>query len=41
LKYINDTSDYGMYSHSTNSMLVRYCDANWAGSADDRKNTSG
>ena len=42
LKYVNDTSDYGMmYSHSTNSKLVGYCDADWAGSADDRKNSSG
>jgi hypothetical protein len=38
LKYINNTSDYGiLYSHSENSMLIGYCDANWAGSADDRK----
>ncbi|WJX67886.1 hypothetical protein P8452_52313 [Trifolium repens] len=42
LKYVNDTSDYGiLYSHYENSMLVGYCDADWAGSADDRKSTSG
>jgi len=42
LKYINNTSDYIiLYSNSENSMLIGYCDANWAGSADDRKSTSG
>jgi len=41
LKYINSTSDYGiLYSHSENSKLKGYCDANWAGSVDDRKRTS-
>jgi len=36
LKYINNTSDYGiLYSYSGNSKLMGYCDANWAGSADD------
>src|SRR4030066_1580538 len=42
LKYVNSTSDYGiLFSHSENSRLVGYCDADWAGSADDRKSTSG
>lgn len=42
LKYINGTTDYGiLYSHSDNSKLIGYCDADWAGSADDRKSTSG
>jgi len=42
LKYISSTSDYGMlYSHSGNSKLMGYCDADWAGSVDDRKSTSG
>ncbi|MCH79563.1 gag-pol polyprotein [Trifolium medium] len=42
LKYINGTSDYGiLYSKTENSTLVGYCDADWAGSADDRKSTSG
>jgi hypothetical protein len=39
---VNGTSDYGiMYSHCENSILYGYCDADWAGSADDRKSTSG
>ena len=42
LKYVNGTSDYGMlYSHGSSSALIGYCDADWAGSADDRKSTSG
>ncbi|XP_050918653.1 secreted RxLR effector protein 161-like [Lathyrus oleraceus] len=42
LKYINGTSEYGMlYSYSDNSMLVGYCDADWACNTDDRKSTSG
>jgi hypothetical protein len=42
LKYINSTSDYGiLYSYSENSKLMGYCYTDWAGSADDRKSTSG
>ncbi|MCI19902.1 retrovirus-related Pol polyprotein from transposon TNT 1-94, partial [Trifolium medium] len=42
LKYVNGTSDYGiLYSHCENPILVGYCDVDWAGSADDRKSTSG
>ncbi|KAK2436692.1 secreted RxLR effector protein [Trifolium repens] len=42
LKYVNGTCDYGMmYSHCEDSKLSGYCDADWAGSADDRKSTSG
>ncbi|KAL0549183.1 hypothetical protein IC582_013664 [Cucumis melo] len=42
LKYVHGTSDFGMmYSYDTTSTLVGYCDADWAGSADDRKSTSG
>ena len=42
LKYVNGTSDYGMlYSHGSDSALSGYYDADWAGSADDRKSTSG
>ena len=41
LKYINRTSDNGiLYSHSESSMLIGYCYVDWAGSANDRKNTS-
>jgi len=42
LKYINGTTDYGiLYSHSDNSRLIGYCDADWAGSANNIKSTSG
>ncbi|PNY13722.1 retrovirus-related Pol polyprotein from transposon TNT 1-94 [Trifolium pratense] len=42
LKYVNDTSDYGiLYTHGENSMLIGYYDAVWEGCADDRKSTSG
>ncbi|MCH82370.1 gag-pol polyprotein, partial [Trifolium medium] len=41
-KYINGTCDYGMlYTHGGGSTLVGYCDADWAGSVDDRNSTSG
>jgi hypothetical protein len=42
LKYVSGTSDYGiLYSHGEDTRLLGYCDADWAGSADDRKSTSG
>ena len=42
LKYVNGTCDHAMlYSHGSNSMLVGYYNADWAGSANDRKSTSG
>lgn len=42
LNYINGTSDYGMlYSYNANSLLTGYCDADWAGNADDRNSTFG
>jgi len=42
MRYINGTTDYEiLYSHSDNSRLIGYCDADWEGSADDRKSTSG
>jgi hypothetical protein len=42
LKYVNGTYNYGLlYSHCSSTMLVGYCDADWAGNADDRKSTSG
>lgn len=41
LKHINGTCDYRiLYSYSTNSVLVGYCDTDWAGSANDGKITS-
>lgn len=40
LKYINRTYEYDiLYSHDTNTILVGYYDADWTGSADDRKST--
>jgi hypothetical protein len=42
LKYINNTSDYGiLYSSCENTKLIGYYDADLAESADDRKSTSG
>ncbi|KAL0554442.1 hypothetical protein IC582_008363 [Cucumis melo] len=42
LKYVHGTSDFGMmYSYDTIPTLGGYYDADWAGSADDRKSTSG
>ncbi|TYK03343.1 uncharacterized protein E5676_scaffold206G00060 [Cucumis melo var. makuwa] len=42
LKYVHGTSDFGMmYSYDITPTLFGYCDADWAGSADDRKSTSG
>ncbi|XP_050937143.1 uncharacterized mitochondrial protein AtMg00810-like [Cucumis melo] len=38
LKYVHGTSDFGMmYSYDTTPTIVGYCDADWAGSADDPK----
>ncbi|XP_057426163.1 uncharacterized mitochondrial protein AtMg00810-like [Lotus japonicus] len=42
IKYISGTIDYGIfYAHNTDPKLIGYCDADWAGNADDRKSTSG
>ncbi|CAM8917209.1 unnamed protein product [Rhodiola kirilowii] len=42
IKYVCGTVDYGLrYTKDTNSCLVGYCDADWAGNAEDRKSTSG
>ena len=42
LKYMSGTYNYGMlYYHRCDPILSGYCDADWAGSADDRKSTSG
>ena len=39
--YINVTVDFGIwYSKDTYMNLVDFCDANWVGNADDRKNNS-
>ena len=41
-KYVHGTSNFGiLYSYETTSILVRYCDADWASSSDDRKSTFG
>ena len=42
IRYINGTPDYGLwYSKDLNACLAGYLDADWAGSVDDRKSTSG
>ncbi|XP_024006500.1 uncharacterized protein LOC112083013 [Eutrema salsugineum] len=42
IKYVMGTVDLGIwYSKGSNQNLVGYCDADWAGSADDRESTSG
>ncbi|XP_057452354.1 secreted RxLR effector protein 161-like [Lotus japonicus] len=42
IKYINGTVDYEIfYARNSNSNLIGYCDADWAGNADDRKSTPG
>ena len=42
IRYINGTSDYGLwYSKDSNACRAGYSDADWAGSVDDRKSTSG
>ncbi|CAM8913061.1 unnamed protein product [Rhodiola kirilowii] len=42
IKYVCGTADYGLwYTKDTNSCLVGYCDADWAGNAEDRKSSSG
>ena len=42
IKYVKTTADFGVwYSKDTNNVLVGYFNANWAGNANDRKNTSG
>ncbi|XP_057432556.1 uncharacterized mitochondrial protein AtMg00810-like [Lotus japonicus] len=42
IKYINGTTDYKIfYGHNSNSNSIGYCDADWAGNADDKKSTSG
>ncbi|CAM8902386.1 unnamed protein product [Rhodiola kirilowii] len=42
IKYVCGTDDFGIwYTKDTNPHLVGYCDADWAGNAEDRKSTSG
>ncbi|CAM8916946.1 unnamed protein product [Rhodiola kirilowii] len=42
IRYVCGTPDYGLwYTKDTNSCLVGYCDADWAGNAEDHKSTSG
>ncbi|XP_075499100.1 uncharacterized protein LOC142537473 [Primulina tabacum] len=42
LRYIAGTIELGLwYTHETNSNLVGFSDADWAGDLDDRKSTSG
>ncbi|TYK19780.1 uncharacterized protein E5676_scaffold307G00040 [Cucumis melo var. makuwa] len=41
IKYVHRTSDFGvLYSYDTNSILVGYCDADWARCLDGRRSTS-
>ncbi|CAA7051989.1 unnamed protein product [Microthlaspi erraticum] len=42
LRYVKGTVNLGIfYSKGSNRNLAGYCDADWAGCADDRKSTSG
>lgn len=42
IRYVNGTVDYGiLYSRDSKLDLAGYSDVDWAGNADDRKNTSG
>lgn len=42
IRFVNGTTNDGIwYSKDTNSSLAGYCDADWAGNADDRKSTTG
>lgn len=42
IRYVDNTLEYNIwYSKDTNSNLVCFSDADWAGNAADRKSTSG
>ncbi|CAM8951469.1 unnamed protein product [Rhodiola kirilowii] len=42
IKYVCGTANYGLwYTKDTNSCLVGYCNADWAGNAEDCRSTSG
>ena len=42
IKYVKTTVEFSVwYSKDTSDVLIGYSNADWAGNADDRKNTSG
>ena len=42
IKYVCDTNYYGIwFTNDTSTCIVGYCDADWVGSTEDRKSTSG
>jgi len=42
IKYVKGTIEYGLsYTNHTNENLAGYCDADWSGCIDDRRNTLG
>ena len=42
INYVSGTAEYDLlYTHGKSSSLTGFCDADWAGSDDDRKSTSG
>ncbi|KAG7552201.1 GAG-pre-integrase domain [Arabidopsis thaliana x Arabidopsis arenosa] len=42
IKYVKGTVNFGLsYTKDTSQVLVGYCDADWAGSIDDRRSTTG
>ena len=42
IKYVNGTLGYGIwFTFDTNANIAGYTDADWAGSSDDHKSTSG
>ena len=42
LRYVQGTLGYGIeYTRDKSTTLIRFCDANWAGSEDDSRSSSG
>ena len=42
IKYVKTIAEFGVwYNKDTSGVLAGYSDADWAGNADDRKNTLG
>jgi hypothetical protein len=42
LRYVQGTLDYGIeYTRGKSATLIGYCDADWGGSEDDSRSTSG